>query len=118
MIRFFWLCQVVYGEHLFWPVQQGILLEREKNSANSFFQICQNEHKSSIHFQFTLGTVEKLFGFLVQYCCFQVFHCLNGNFASRPVKIKINEEVLTWSQVLFKFRIIDFVEDFVEVNVC
>ena len=39
-------------------------------------------------------------------------------FVSRSRNLRIYEEMLTWTQLLFKIRIISFVDDIVRINIC
>ena len=45
--------------------------------------------------------------------CVEVLYSITEKFVCRTFKFRIYEEMLTWAQLLFKIRIINFVDDFV-----
>ena len=51
-------------------------------------------------------------------CCVEVFYCMITNIVSSPLKFRIYEEMLTWTRLLFKIRIINFVKDIGRINNC
>ena len=55
---------------------------------------------------------------MVHSFCVEVFYGIFENFVSRPFKCTIIEGNLTWTQFLFKIRIINFVNDIVRIKIC
>ena len=46
------------------------------------------------------------------------FHWVIEHFVPRHFKLKIHHEMLTWAQLLFRIRIINFVGDVIRINIC
>ena len=48
----------------------------------------------------------------------ELFYCIAEYLVSRSLNFRMNEETLTWTQLLFKIHIILFVDDNVRFNIC
>ena len=54
----------------------------------------------------------------VQNFWVEVLYSLIEDLVSHTFKFRIYEEKLTWTQLLFKIRNINFVDDIVRINIC
>ena len=85
--------------HKFGSIQQGIVSVCVKVSEPSVFYNFQNEPKSQIHFCCKFQIVEKMTKFLVHDCFVESFHCVIEHFVSRSFKFRVDQEMLTGTQL-------------------
>ena len=50
--------------------------------------------------------------------CVEILYSITEDFVSRTFKFRIYKGILTMSQLFFKIRIINFVDDIVRINIC
>ena len=51
-------------------------------------------------------------------CCVEVFYCTSENFLSQPLKFRVLQEMLAWTQLFFKLRAINLVGVFARIGFC
>ena len=90
---------------------------RKKMNLLSFI-FFKKSPKSSFSFAAHLKFLKRKVILLVHSSCVKVLHCIVEYFVSHPFKFRLNEKMLTWTELLFKVRITNFVEDIVRFHVC
>ena len=96
----------------------GYCFRVRKNNWLIHLLFFKNEPKSHVQFCCTFWNVEKMIRFVVHDCFVEIFYCVIDYIVSRSFKLRIHQEVLTWAQLLFKIRNINFLDDLVQINFC